>query len=269
MLTSRNKEIIDYYKKNNCTKAEVIKKFKICGKRFNNILKEFDIQPNKRPTAYYLNEDFFKVIDNRQKAYWLGFILADGSISNNKGRLKITTIDKNHLEKFTKCLKSNIPVKFYKTTPNYIGSKPHYELLIVRQNFVKYICQQGINPSKTGQEIFPIIDGNLNQHLIRGIFDGDGWFSIGKDFELGICNSYDVCEKISRILNHEANVSYKIPTKNNSKKDNNLYRIRYNSKKDIIKIYEFLYKNASQLTVLDRKYNKLKKFYTTSKHLIN
>ena len=33
---------------------------------------------------YTLNEDFFSEIDNEIKAYWLGFIYADGNISIRK-----------------------------------------------------------------------------------------------------------------------------------------------------------------------------------------
>lgn len=31
---------------------------------------------------YYHNENYFEVIDNEHKAYWLGFMFADGYISN-------------------------------------------------------------------------------------------------------------------------------------------------------------------------------------------
>ncbi|MEK6880887.1 MAG: hypothetical protein AABY22_14805 [Nanoarchaeota archaeon] len=31
-----------------------------------------------------INNDFFKVIDNQEKAYWLGFIVADGYLFRKK-----------------------------------------------------------------------------------------------------------------------------------------------------------------------------------------
>ena len=31
---------------------------------------------------YDIDKDYFKVIDTEEKAYWLGFIYADGSISS-------------------------------------------------------------------------------------------------------------------------------------------------------------------------------------------
>lgn len=58
------------------------------------------------------NEHIFDVIDTEEKAYWLGFIFADGSISSNpiKGEKKARYVfeislkgdDSYHLEKFNK-----------------------------------------------------------------------------------------------------------------------------------------------------------------------
>lgn len=35
---------------------------------------------------YFHNIDFFEVIDTEEKAYWLGFMYADGYIINNENR---------------------------------------------------------------------------------------------------------------------------------------------------------------------------------------
>ena len=35
---------------------------------------------------YSLNDDYFSVIDNEHKAYWLGFLYADGSLSKTAPR---------------------------------------------------------------------------------------------------------------------------------------------------------------------------------------
>lgn len=39
--------------------------------------------PNKK---YKVNEDYFKLIDNQDKAYWLGFLYADGYVRIHQGR---------------------------------------------------------------------------------------------------------------------------------------------------------------------------------------
>jgi hypothetical protein len=70
---------------------------------------------------YYLNEDYFESIDTDTKAYWLGFLFADGCVREElrkNGRRKGIHIeitlkyeDGYHLVNFAKCLDSSYPVK--------------------------------------------------------------------------------------------------------------------------------------------------------------
>ena len=49
-----------------------------------------------------LNIDYFKEINSFEKAYWLGFICADGCIHKNGGKLTITVKDREICEKLRK-----------------------------------------------------------------------------------------------------------------------------------------------------------------------
>ena len=48
------------------------------------------------------NRSIFHILDTKEKAYWLGFILADGYINEDKNflRIKLMQADENHLQKF-------------------------------------------------------------------------------------------------------------------------------------------------------------------------
>lgn len=48
------------------------------------------------------NRHIFDEINSSEKAYWLGFIIADGYLNEDKNmlRIKLGSIDKHHLEKF-------------------------------------------------------------------------------------------------------------------------------------------------------------------------
>ena len=52
------------------------------------ILKKFGTGGRKREeydnNKYFCNESFFETIDSHEKAYWFGFICADGNIYNQK-----------------------------------------------------------------------------------------------------------------------------------------------------------------------------------------
>lgn len=52
------------------------------------------------------NENYFEKIDTEDKAYFLGFIMADGCILKNRNTLKIIIHkkDKHILEDFSKCI---------------------------------------------------------------------------------------------------------------------------------------------------------------------
>ena len=57
---------------------------------------------------YKYNRDFFEVIDTPEKAYWLGFLYADGSVSSKRNDVEISLkgFDIEHLYKFKKFVKS-------------------------------------------------------------------------------------------------------------------------------------------------------------------
>lgn len=52
---------------------------------------------------YKVNEDYFKLIDTEEKAYWLGFLYADGCVTqatkySKRLQVNLSIKDINHLE---------------------------------------------------------------------------------------------------------------------------------------------------------------------------
>jgi hypothetical protein len=64
------------------------------------------------------NEHIFDCIDTEEKAYWLGFLYADGNISSNGHRLEIALSikDLEHLSKFKNFLNLETEIR---TEPNH------------------------------------------------------------------------------------------------------------------------------------------------------
>ena len=58
----------------------------------------------KNNLLHVRNSDYFEAIDSSDKAYWLGFLYADGGISNNKNliRINLQEQDREHLQKSQK-----------------------------------------------------------------------------------------------------------------------------------------------------------------------
>lgn len=118
--------------------------------------------------SYEFDEHFFDIIDTSTKAYWLGFLLADGGIYKNRLYVELNCIDKEHIELFANHIQSSYPIQ--DTRHNCC------RLEISSQHLVQQCEKHGLVPRKTANCKFPTIDANLKNDCVRGILDGDGWF---------------------------------------------------------------------------------------------
>lgn len=117
--------------------------------------------------------DFFKVIDSEEKAYWLGFIAADGNVSADysKCTIELKRSDKEHLKKFNRNFNNYYKVADYAHN-EYLSSR----IMISSKQCCLDLVQYGIIPNKslTLNVKTELIPENLIRHYIRGYFDGDG-----------------------------------------------------------------------------------------------
>lgn len=60
-----------------------------------------NVRNTKPLRTYSLDENVFEVVDTEEKAYWLGFLYADGYVSDAKNDIEIGLAEKDaaHLEK--------------------------------------------------------------------------------------------------------------------------------------------------------------------------
>jgi len=120
---------------------------------------------------YTFDYNYFEVIDTQEKAYWLGFIYADGSVRKigNSGSLRIGLVKeaKLHLEKFSKAVKYDGHIHGPDKTGKYTIDLSHPKL-------IADLINKGVVPRKTWCVSYPNIPKEFNRHFIRGWFDGDG-----------------------------------------------------------------------------------------------
>ncbi len=128
-----------------------------------------------KKSIYHCNYDYFERIDTEDKAYWLGFIYADGNVNNAITTLTINLKggDSKHLAKFNKCLCGNFPVKIFDTNKN---NKTYSmcQILVYSTKMAQDLADKGAVPNKTKVIRFPSLSYDLIRHFIRGYFDGDG-----------------------------------------------------------------------------------------------
>lgn len=153
--------------------AVILKRYDISTTSLYRILHRNNIDPNKDKKQYALDKNIFDTIDTPEKAYFIGFISADGSISDQSLKISISKKDEEILHMFKDILKTNKSIKY---TTN-IKNNKKYEYVsieITNKHIVDSLKQIGIEVRKTWKNTIPIIDNKLFRHFLRGFFDGDG-----------------------------------------------------------------------------------------------
>ena len=134
-----------------------------------------------RKRLYSLDQNFFEIINTEEKAYWLGFLYADGYITvSSTGQhtlgLKLSQNDLSHLIKYAKALQTNRPIKNRSSQTKY-GLIHSCDLIVSSKKIVLDIENKGCFFKKSLILQFPTekqVPNNLISHFIRGYFDGDG-----------------------------------------------------------------------------------------------
>ncbi len=206
------------------------------------------------------NTDYFENIDTHIKAYFLGFIAADGCIMEAQGRnlnnthkleITINVKDKIVLEKFKEELGTNLSLK---EKPETRAVRFHIQDKKLTDDIMKY----GIVPRKS------LILGNVLENIpeefkssfVLGYFDGDGSASyvqpIGptgtglskkgipykKRLQISILGTLELIKGIVEDINL---INYYLYHKY---KEKNTYQLQIAKKSELIKLYNYMYGNC-------------------------
>lgn len=261
-IERNNKIIAEYINTPNNLKSikNLSSRFNLGINTISKILKDSGIKIYNTSQHTCVDEEVFNTIDTEEKAYWLGFMYADGCIHSKENRVELSLKgnDIQHLYKFAKFL--NVQnnknfVKYYNPTK----SRPYDRCRIMfRSNKVwSDLNKKGCMPNKSLILKFPdrsvFSNNDLIRHFIRGYVDGDGCLCITKNkCILNILGT----EEFLKELMAELPLSREYPVyKRNKTSDTNFCTFNlWNS--TALNVLIFLYKDAS--IYLDRKYEKFK-----------
>jgi hypothetical protein len=208
-----------------------------------------------------IDETFFDVIDTPDKAYILGWIISDGYV--NKYKLTFCIKDLEILEKIKSIMKSDHKI----TNSTYYDKRTdkHYQryfLQITSKKIVNSLNNLGIYQSKSFTVDLPNIPEHLYQHLIRGIFDGDGYIGVGvrKTGSLIARFSMIVSEKLYNKLEpifNNLGITFMEPSIVAEKNNEKVLKIRVYRNSELLKFFNYIYGDGN-VTKLERKYDKFK-----------
>jgi hypothetical protein len=122
-----------------------------------------------RQVKYSVNERFFDTW-SPQMAYILGFVLADGCVTDD-GLFKVASADRDVIEFVATSMESTHPIA---ERWSRLSTKPLFELCIRRKPFLASLDRHGIRPRKSHDVKWPDVPPEMFAHVVRGYFDGDG-----------------------------------------------------------------------------------------------
>lgn len=242
--------VIAYLNNSTYTFSDIQKIYKIKSDTLKRRLSVMGYDNSRRYQRNF-NRNAFDKIETEADAYWLGFILADGYINEDRQFLKIKLgkKDKNHLLKFANYMQEENPKLIEEfggaITKDNLCVGIEYDSSTLIENLKKYkLCQ-----AKSGKEI-PIYfnDIELTKAYIRGIIDGDGCISPSVK-GIKVLGSLATCEYIKDFFGKYYNYQ---PEKEYIHKYGVIYCFELKNKIALKVIKEELYQNAT--IYLDRKY---------------
>lgn len=227
----------------------------------SSILKENGVHIKNASEArrrYTLNENYFDSIDNESKAYFLGFLYADGNIFNNSIALSLQERDKGILEIFNSELSSNRPLRFIDYKSKNENWQNQYSLNIVNKHMAESLKKWGVIPNKSLVLTFPTwIQKKLVPHFIRGYFDGDGCI-VKKEKRATIIGTESFVMSVKDILSNELKINSHINFVNKDS-ESPVRELRISGGRQTKKFLDFIYSDSNYY--LQRKHDLYQKIY--------
>lgn len=223
-------------------------------------LKKIGVEIINKHNTLKFNEYYFDSIDTEEKAYWLGFIFADGCIMSNTYSFELTLglKDKNHIDKFIRSI--NYSGKIY--------TKKHSVSCCLRSKHLwTTLNNYGCTPKKSLTLNFPELTIFKNRDLlipfIRGYFDGDGCITqhIHPNIvspHISLLGTKKFLEELINNININGNFRH------DKRHSDNTFSLNF-CKESGIKFINLIYSNSN--IYLDRKYSKFLFFKNGSRSI--
>lgn len=242
----------------------IAKDFDISIPTVYRIAKDYNVNPTY--TTHSFNRAYFDNIQTEHQAYWLGFIMADGTICkpgktqthNCRLQINISARDIELLEIFKHDIEA-LDIKIDTYIPkNTYSTNPMSKLVINSKQICLGLKQYGIDSNKTGNECIPNIPQWLMPHFIRGYFDGDGCVTYDNKPTISFtCANELFLYDLKALLQQEIGLLSKanpIPSGFQNGRKKHSFQISFGGIIDVLNFYNYIYKNAT--IYLSRKYNK-------------
>jgi len=160
------------------TQKEIGIRIGIAQSSVSKLLRRHDVKAFREPgppRRYKLNDEYFTTIDTPEKAYWLGFLAADGGITqrytngDRRGMglfVRVGAVDIGHLQQLADALESDVKPK--------IRNDGAADVRFNSPRLAAGLMAHGATPRKTWTCSPWDAPADLAPHYWRGLVDGDG-----------------------------------------------------------------------------------------------
>lgn len=146
-----------------------------CGPHRKQLREGQELRPLNPQRKYAIDHHFFDAIDTDEKAYWLGFITADGCIVSKGGlSINLAAEDASHLEKLSASLSSDYPVRLAPDRKSRDGIARWHADSMPTVSALSALTALGVTPRKSATAAPWDGPTHLMPHYWRGLVDGDG-----------------------------------------------------------------------------------------------
>ena len=207
-----------------------------------------------RTSKYNYQQDIFEIIDTAEKAYWLGFLAADGCNYQREHNASVVVNihekDIDHLNKFKCFCCTDAEIKSYIGYQGFSNHTPMCKITLNSKKISNDLVDKGIVPNKSLILQPPNIPKEFYKPFILGYFDGDG--SISKtsqynNYTMSIQGTKEILTWICEVLDWDARLEKRMPNSNT-----NSYYIRCGGTNKPYQILSQLY-NSCEIH-LERKF---------------
>lgn len=173
-----------------------------------------------------------------EQAYWVGFLMGDGAIIDQKGRnpaiqLTLSNKDRDHVIKFAEFVNSNH--KLTSIQGSY-SKTPAIRLIFTSKQMAKDLSLFGIVPRKSHIAQVKLLESS--KHFWRGIVDADGTVIYrGRKSRIQVVGSYGLMSQLANYLNNKFNTNI------HARPHKQIWAVG-TANTSATKIIEYLYKNS-------------------------
>jgi DNA invertase Pin-like site-specific DNA recombinase len=242
--------------KSKVTQKEIAEKFDLGLVTLQKRLKENNVETK----LYKVKHDYFSIVDTEEKAYFLGFMYADGYNGefHNQIKLKLHRKDKAILESFLKAL------TYGETLPplseDFSGNSDTLSVQLTSKQLCDDLAALGCIQAKAHKTTFPtFLNSELMRHFVRGYFDGDGSIysrirKSGQEYiTVNFTGCFDFINELNTYLTKELSISSNSVVNIG---ESTTSQVAYSSYSDIQALKNYLYENCNPELYLKRKFNK-------------